>query len=525
MSSRLTESFLRHVTQHPLSSELSQQLSQYAQSISISSAGKASAESLLQWTEGLIRRRPQEAAILIAEALALLHKHLPQHSDTHYLDFLWQLFQQVPTPTLIQRLNAALALPRLHGSPAQLWRAVAEQYLKLHQLKASTEALQRAFTAAFTSDTMPTFTHCTTRLKPPAQALSREALHFDLDVFDALNPWDQELGVDGKGPFCLVHFEALAVDARGYVYCLETHHRWLFCFNAQGDFVLGLREHDLADRAFLHPESFFQLNDVACSQEHFYVAGCQGKVYVYTLQGQPVRHLLAPPKVGEPLSVAALPDGRVFVVYQHSAQIHAFNAQGVYQGAFGSNTTLKELNKSYFCGLAALNDRVYLYDRQWVQAFEIPQAGAFLDSASLAPRTHWALASAPQTFDQTSDQSSDQTANMPRCGNGVSVDQERLWVADTVRHQVCTALLSASPSLQAKIAGLSPLAVPGLRLKLPNDVATDGQGGVYIANTGYAQVLHLNAQKKIRVLIEHPRFQTEVVSSSYSSTERKKVSS
>lgn len=510
MSSRLTESFLRHVTQYPLSSELSQQLTQYGLT---SASRKASAEALLQWAEGLIRQRPQEAAVFIEEALVLLHKYLPHHPDTHYLDFLWQLFQQVPTPTLIQRLQAALARPHLKGCPAYLWRSLAEQYLKLHQLKESTGALQRAFQTAFTTDTLPTFTHCTVPLPDlPAQALTREALLFDLDVFDALHPWNPESDASGNPlPSCRVRFEAIEVDARGYVYLLETHHRWLFCFNAQGAFVFGLLEHELADRNFLHPESFFQLNDVASSHHHLYVAGCQGKVYVYTLQGQPVRHILAPIGVGEPLSVAALPDGRIFVIYQHSAQIHSFNAQGEYQGAFGSNTTLRQLDQSYFCGIAALNDQVYLYDRQWVQAFEIPKATALLNASShAAPVAHWALPA---------------VSEMPRCGNGVSIDSERLWVADTVRDQVCTVRLSASPSLQEKTAGLTPLSVPGLHLKLPNDVAADGHGGVYIANTGCANVLHLNAQKKIHVLMEHPRFQADAVSSFNPSTERKKVSS
>lgn len=490
MSSRLTESFLRHVTQYPLSSELSQRLAQYA---------TRSPVSLLQWTEGLIRQRPQEAGIFIEEALALLKEHLPHHANTHYLTFLWQWFQQAPTPTLIQHLRAALASPKLQGSASRLWRALAEQYLKLHQCQEATDALQQAFQTAFSPDTLPAFTHCTAALLQGADwVLSREALHFDLDVFDALST------------DCVVHFEAVSVDAKGHVYCLETHHRWLFCFNLQGEFVFGLREHDLADRTFLHPESFFQLKDLACSDEYLYVAGCQGKLYVYTLSGQPVRQLLAPPGVGEPLSVAALSDGRVFVLYQESAQIHAFSAQGVYQGAFGSNTTLRQLNKSYFCGLAARGQRVYLYDRQWVQAFEIPTTPVSVAQEPLAAMAHWALPIPAET---------------PRCGNGVSVDQERLWVADTVRHQVCTAPLSTLPSLRGKTTGLRPLAVSGLQLQLPNDVAADGHGGVYIANTGAANVLHVNAQKKIRVLIEHPRFQAAAAPSSHPSIERKKVSS
>jgi hypothetical protein len=502
MSSRLTESFLRHVTQCSLSSDLSKQLAQYVPN---PPAHKGSLESLLQWTEGLIRQRPQEATAFITEALALLQKHGAHHPDTHYLDFLWQLFQQAPTPMLIQRLQAALALPQRKGNPAYLWRALAEQYLKGHQLKEATAALLQAFQTAFTAETLPHFTHCTTAL-PHSLVLSREALHFDLDVFDALYPWDPT-------PACEVRFDAVDVDQHGQVYVLETHHRWLFCFNAQGQFVYGLREHDLADRAFLHPESLFQLHDISTSDDHLYVAGCQGKIYVYTLQGQPVRHLLPPPGVGDPLSLAALPDGQLFVVYQHSAQIHFFNTQGVYQGAFGSNTTLKQLNKSYFCGVAARDQEVYLYDRQWVQAFEIPDAASV---SSSAPVAHWAAPS---------------DSELPRCWNGVSVDQGRLWVADTLQHQVVTAPVSHTPSLRAKTPGLIPLKVAGLRLQAPNDLAADGHGGVYIANTGLANVLHLSAQKKIRVLIEHPRFCADMASLSSShqstdpSTQRKKVTS
>lgn len=502
MSSRLTESFLRHVTQCPLSSDLSQQLTQYAPR---SSSHKGSLESLLQWTEGLIRQRPQEAAPFISEALALLHAHASHHPDTHYLDFLWQLFQQSPTPTLIQHLQAALKRLPVKSNGAYLWRALAEQYLKGHQLKEATAALQSAFQAAFTPETRPRFTHCTTTLHQTS-ALSREALHFDLDVFDALHPWDPT-------PACEVHFEAVDVDRHGHVYVLETHHRWLFCFNAQGQFVYGLREHDLADRAFLHPESLFQLQDITTSEHHLYVAGCQGKVYVYTPQGQPVRQLLAPVGVGHPLSLAALPDGRLFVVYQESAQIHYFNAQGVYQGALGSNTTLKQLNKSYFCGLAAHDNQVYLYDRQWVQAFAAPE-GAVTEGADSAPSVATARWAAPSADE------------LPHCWNGVSVDQDRLWVADTAQNRVGTAPLSRAPSL-ATATGIHPLPLPAALVKAPNDVAADGHGGVYIANTGLANVLHLSAQKKIRVLIEHPRFSADIasLSSLNPSTERKKVTS
>ena len=451
----------------------------------------------MQWTEGLIRQRPQEAASFIEEALDHLKKQALHHPDTHYLDFLWQLFQQVSTPTLIQRLKAALELPQRKGNPAYLWRALAEQYLKGHQLKEAAAALQQAFETAFSAERRPAFTHCTA-VRPQTSVLSREALHFDLDIFDALHPWDSDT-------VCEVNFAAVDVDAQGHVYVLETHHCWLFCFNAQGQLVYGLREHDLADRAFLHPESLFQPSDIATSDRHLYVAGAQGKVHVYTLQGQPVRHLLPPAGMGNPLSLAALPDDRLFVLYQHSAQIHAFNAQGVYQGAFGCNTTLRHIDKSYFCGLAAHDHQVYLYDRQWVQAFETPP------HASSSPSAHWAAPSGTE---------------LPRCWNGVSVDQDRLWVADALNSQVGTAPLGRAPSLQGKATGLVPLRVAGLRLQAPNDVAADGHGGVYIANTGSANVLHVSAQKKIRVLIEHPRFCADAaVSSSNQSTERKKVTS
>ena len=229
---------------------------------------------------------------------------------------------------------------------------------------------------------------------------------------------------------------------------------------------------------------------MAASEKHLYVAGAQHQVHVFTHQGQPVRTLAAPEGRRRPLSLAADPAGACFVLYQNHEQIHHFDAQGRYQGAFGQNTTLAGQHSSYFCGVATQGDQVLLYDRHQLQAFAPEQP---------APLKQWPLPDPDME-------------HLPHCANGVTADAETLWVTHTAKHQIYTGT-GAGKSLR-------PLALK-TALIWPQDVAADGRGGLYIADTGQARVLHVDAQHKITTVLAHSRFIAEEQAPQH---QRKKVS-
>lgn len=461
MSSRLTEPFLRDTLPHRSLDQLS----------------RLPAEACLQWLEMLLRYG-SASADETQQALEQVYKRFPQWADTHYL---YALGMQSQGPqALIALLERALATP-LKGFTGHLWRLCAEQHAQLHQWDQATRALRQAFAQM---GEQPAFVHCTQG--DPSHTCSAQALAFDFSVFDALCPWTMTA--------CVVKFQALTVSPQGEVWVLEANHGWLFCFDARGKFRYGLREHDLADQRFLHPEYLFDLRDIAASAEYLYVAGAQHQVHVLTHEGQPVRTLTPPPGCQRPLSLAVHEAGACFVLYQNHAKIHHFSAQGIYQGAFGQNTTLATQNSSYFCGLAlqalSAGPQVLLYDRQQLQAFVPDQ-----DQAT----AHWSLPAAnPEA--------------LPHCANGVSADAETVWLAHTAAHQAYT--VPSHPRT------LQPLSL-STTLRFPQDVAADRRGGVYIADTGQARVLHVNAQKKISTLLAHARF---VAEEKPTQAQRKKVS-
>lgn len=501
MSSRLTETFLRDMKKHPLSDQLQTLVRQFSPQGQLQ---RLKAEELLQFAEWLLMERVSTAPEATFQVLKLLLQRFPQWADTHYLYTLGLLYQGQPTATLIRHLEQVLASP-LKGSVMALWRLLAEQHLKAHQYVAAARALTSAFEAAAQATQTPlvNFVHCVRDgVGGPDEAASltptRQTLAFDLALFDALFPW--------RPRPCTMAFRAVTVTPTGQVWVAETYHRWLFCFDAQGHFCQGLREHDLTDHDFLHPEYFFQLRDLGASAEHLHVVGSQDQIHSLTATGQPWRTLEPPAGLQDPLSLAVRADDHLFVLYQNSEKIHHFNGQGVYQGAFGKNTILANQHRSYFCGVAATADRVFLYDRHVVQAF-VPGS---LYRDQMVQR--WTL---PGQVPAESE--------WPRCWNGVSADDQQLWVADTAGHRICVARhdLSAPSAEKSNPSGdLQPLALK-TALKYPNDLAADGQRGVYIADTGNARVLHVNAAHQISSLLAHPRFVAEGMTSQQK--QRKKV--
>ncbi len=447
MSSRLTEQFLRDT--------LPQR--------SLDQLPRLRPEECLQWAEALLRYRWQEEPEAARQVLAHLYQRFPQWADTHYLYALGLQAQQQAPELWVPRVQKALATP-LKGFTGHLWRLLAEHYLKHHQLAEAATALQKAF--AQLGAQQPTFVHCVHRALP----VTEQTLAFDLALFEALCPWN--------AASCVVKLQALAVSPQGQLWVLEVNQGWLFSFDAQGQFCYGLQEHDLADQRFLHPEYLFDLRDVAASERYLYVAGAQDQIHVFDHQGQPVRTLAAPEGRRRPLSLAANAAGDCFVLYQNHEKIHHFDAQGLYQGAFGQNTTLVTQQSSYFCGIATQSEQVLLYDQQQLQAFAPDQP---------KPLQHWVLPNPD-------------LEHLPHCANGVAADAHTLWVTHTAQHQIYTGAVADKV--------LRPLSLK-TALVWPQDVAADGRGGFYIADTGQARVLHVNAQHKITTVLAHSRFVAE----------------
>lgn len=442
-------------------------------------------ESVAQWDQqqyqhfsGKAQRSATLADLLAAAELAIrcadapnaqkyldqLLQRFPQEADAHYLKTMLMLGQQQSAQALAHLKSS---LPRLKGkSPdhARVHRLLAEQLLRQeNDPAAAASQLAKAYELAGGAD----FVHCTTR---PADQVPATALDFDLDLFDALWPWENE-------PL-EVRFSSVSTDEQGRVYALEQRHQWLFSFDADGRFMRGLVERDLAQAPFVYPELSWDLTDAAAAAGKRYVCGSSDRVYVFDENWQQQRYL-APPasqRTLRPLSLALDSQQNLFVVYLHLGGIHWFNAEGYHLGAFGQNTIMPSLGKNYYCGLAVTpDDHVCLYDHDSVQLYQPGQA---------EPLQTWKL-NLGESLDQP---------DFPFCWNGIAAGTQGMYVCDTYGSR----LLQLDPD-----GRIRPLETSGLNK--PYDVAVDRRGTLYVADTGHGRILKSRGQDW-QVLLGHRAF-------------------
>ncbi|PKL77799.1 MAG: hypothetical protein CVV27_04530 [Candidatus Melainabacteria bacterium HGW-Melainabacteria-1] len=391
----------------------------------------------------------------------------PGEADAHYLKAMLMLGREQKDDALRHLKESVPRLKSKSPDAARVHRLLAEQLLRQEQLHSEAgRQLAKAFELAGGAD----FVHCTTQT---TDTLSAAALDFDLEVFDALWPWENE-------PL-QVRFSSVSTDARKQVYVLEHRHQWVFQFDADGHFVRGMAERDLAAAPFIYPELSWDLTDMTVGPDgRRYVCGSSDRVYVYDDNWQQQRYY-APPasqRTLRPLTLGTDSQQNLFVVYLHLGGIHWFNAEGYHLGAFGQNTIMPSLGKNYFCGLAVTpEDQVCLYDRETIQLYQPGQP---------QPLATWALPGVSSESMEDPD--------YPFCWNGIAAGSGGMYVCDTFGNR----LLQLDPA-----SGQSQ--VIATDVKQPFDVAVDGQGTLYLADTGQGRILTRRGQDW-QVLLGHSAF-------------------
>ncbi len=427
----------------------------------------ASINQLLAAAELAIRCQDAERANdLIKRTLS----KSPTEADAHFLKTQLLQGQQAPADILKHLKTTAPRLTQKKVDHARLHRLLAEELWKQDQdLTGASRAIRRAFECAGPVD----FVHCKTM-----ESLDANQIQFDLAIFDALWPWD--------GRPAEVRFSSVSTDAANQVYVLEHRHQWLFCFDAQGRFIKGITEHQLANVPFLHPEHLWDLTDMATDHAgNHYLCGSSDKIYIYDDQWQEVRQL-APPasqRTLRPLSICVDDEQNVYVIYLHLGGIHRFNAEGFHLGTFGQNTIMPSLGKNYFCGLTLTPEQnICLYDRESIQIFKPGQA---------QPIQTWFLSDVDSDAMNQDD--------YPFCWNGVACSDKDIYVCDTYGNQV----IALSPDTG------SFRILPGEAFLHPFDIAVDQHNVLYLTDTGHGRVMKYKNQKW-DVLLSHPAFQGAV---------------
>lgn len=434
--------------------------------------GGGSANDLLAAVE--LAMRCQDAAGS-TQLLETTLKRFPLEADAHYLKAMYLLGQSDPahkTAALEHLQSCTPSLKQANPEHARVHRLLAEQVLEQqHDTLAAARHLAKAYDLAGRVN----FVHCTTQ---DLERLKATQLLFDLEVFDALWPW-------ASAP-AEVRFGAVATDAHNRVQVLEQKHRWLFQFDAQGHFLRGLSEHDLAAAPFIYPELGWDLTDCTVTADGQYaVAGSADRIYLFDENWQQQR-FLAPPAAGRtlrPLSLTSDSEGNLFVVYLHLGGIHWFNPEGFHMGAFGQNTIMPSLGKNYYCGLAVTpQQQVCLYDRESLQLYLPGQP---------QPLQTWFLADAPAERMENAD--------YPFCWNGVACAEQSIYACDTYGNAVIVLDLQSGAFRHLETE----------TLRQPFDVALDSRGQLYLADTGNARILKHQDNNWV-TLLSHPSFQGAV---------------
>lgn len=396
-------------------------------------------------------------------------KRAPQEADAHYLKVMLMLGQEHKAQALDYLQNHCKRLQQKTSDHARLHRLLATQIVQQkNDLEAASSALKKAFELAG----CPQFVHSNT-----ATTLTASQFEFDIEVFDALWPWDHSP--------CKVRFIAVSTDHQDHLYVLEQRHRWVLCFDARGHFLKGLTERDLASAPFIFPELSWDLTSIALNNTgKVYLAGSSDRIYVFDKAWGQERFLQPPASKRSlrPLSMTIDPEGHLFVVYLHLGGIHWYNPEGYHLGSFGKNTIMPSLGKNYFCGLAASKLGVFLYDRESLQLFK---------PGKDQPLHSWKVPGIdPEAMSQE---------DYPFCWNGLAATDTELYICDTYGNRV----LALNPAQgQFKELKTPPLSQPF-------DVAVDSKGTLYIADTGAGQILKQTAGQN-SILLGHIAFQGAV---------------
>ncbi|MGV3522597.1 MAG: hypothetical protein ACO1RX_00140 [Candidatus Sericytochromatia bacterium] len=410
-----------------------------------------------------------EDAAGLRQYLDKLLSKAPGEGDVHYLKALFLRSQKDSAGLLAHLQQCTPKLRQASADHGRIHRLLAEQLLQQGEIVSAGHSLRKAFELA---GSVP-FVHCTTR----SEANKRE-LEFDLALFDALFPWDHT-------PL-QVRFSSLSTDASHHVYVLEHRHQWVFCFDAEGKFVEGLTERDLASAPFIHPELSWDLTDITVDRQgHRYVCGSSDRVYVFNSQWQQERYLIPPAsrRSLRPLSMSIDAHQNLYVIYLHLGGIHWYNPDGYHMGAFGQNTIMPSLGKNYFCGLAVTpTNQVCLYDRERLQIYQPGQP---------EPLHTWSLPGL--------DGAAQEQPDYPFCWNGVAADAQAIYACDTYGHRI----LRLNPAT----GDCQPL--PSGGWQQPFDVAADGRGTLYVADTGHGRILKSQGPDW-QILLGHPAFQGAV---------------
>lgn len=426
----------------------------------------ATVSDLIAVAEAAMRlQKGDESRQYLQQAL----KRSPQEGDAVYLHAMLLLGQEQKAEARQYLEQMAPKLRQKKPDHARVHALLAAQLME-HDTAAASRHLKQAIDAVGGIK----FTHAATR-----QHLDARELEFDLEVFNAMYPWDQS-------PLKM-RFVSVNVDAQGQVYILENRHRWVFVLHPDGRLKLGLTERDLAAAPFVFPELSWDLTDAApATQGGVWMSGSSDRIFRFDAAGAQQESLNPPAgkRTLRPLSLASDAQGNLFVLYLHLGGIHWFNSEGAHMGSFGQNTVMGGLGKNYFCGLATTpTGQVLLFDRDQIQLFEPGQPQA---------KQHWEL---PESV-----RDSVLEEDFPFCWNGIAADAENIYFCDIAGHQVW--------QLNRQSGACSALP---LKLQAPFDLALDAQGALYIADAGSGRILKYKAGQSETVLLGHSAFKGAVV--------------
>lgn len=381
-------------------------------------------------------------------------KNQPKSADAFYLKAQLHALQGQKTQALEILNQAVKVVPSRGVDSGRLYALKAQLHFSENTFDQASKALYQAYLWAG----MPKFVH-SFHNKP----LHKEALVFDLELFDALYPWSQS---PLETRFC-----ALSVDADNQVYILENRNKWLFKLNDQGELIQGLNQRQLANSELVMPEEIMSLTDLVATTEAVYITGAQDTVQKYDAQLKAIQRYQAPAseRTLKPLSMAQDTQGNLYVIYIHLPGIQVFNAEGFHMGSFGGE--MRFARKNYYCGLAVdAYDKLYLYDRTEVHVFDC------------ATQKHL------RSFSPAYDTDLLEIEEYPFCWNGIAANQGNIYLACTYENQV--QVFNTEGQHQETLEGLNQ----------PMDLALGSDNTLWVADTGSGQILKYTDQKWVPFL-------------------------
>lgn len=430
-------------------------------------------DAMLACAELAIR---QENVALAEKYLDKVFAQKPLEADAHFLKATLLVAQRRPDDAIQYLKSNIKKLSQKTVDSARVYRAMA-QYL-VH-FKNNLAFATRLLKDAIDRTGNYSFFHVTTR---NPQDVTREQFNFDIELFDNLYSWE---GYPAQVRFC-----AVSTDSQDNVYVLENNHKWLFKLNPKGELIEGFTEKQMSNVDFLFPENVWNFMDLAIDhQDNLYLASCQGDIHCFDKEIKLKMTFKHPErKPSRVLSIAVDSQGNLYSIYLRRKGIHVFDKEGKYRGNFGANTTMPDTSSNYYCGLAIdQNDHIYLYDRCFVQKFNL-STRELIDEAIEVP---------------DSDMDDLGNEDYPFCWNGVAIDKSGyLYLANTYEENIVVLDKEENPHemidrMDQKLEVMS----------YPMDIALDNERNLYIVDTGNARIVkRTNAENSWSLILGHPNW-------------------